>query len=87
MQINFSYVLAFLFALVIVVLFLVSLNREADESEYANLAELAKDSKSKNFVNVTAKIKDAMADNQLSKDEYDRIVKIYSKEKLKFEIK
>lgn len=49
MKINFSYVLAFLFALVIVVLFLVSLNREADESEYANLAELAKDSKSKKF--------------------------------------
>jgi hypothetical protein len=87
MKINSGYVLVLMFAFAMVVLFVFGINREADESEYANLAELVKDSKEKNLVNVMANIKDAMEDNYLSKNEYDRLLKDYAKEELKFEMK
>ena len=61
--------------------------REANNREYAHVAEIAKEAKEKKLVKVSANIKDMMKDDHLSKNEYDRILKDYAVAKVNIEIK
>lgn len=61
--------------------------REANNNEYAHVAEIAKEAKEKKLVKVSANIKDMMKDDHLSKNEYDRILKDYAVAKVNIEIK
>lgn len=61
--------------------------REANNNEYAQVAEIAKEAKEKKLVKVSANIKDMMKDDHLSKNEYDRILKDYAVAKVNIEIK